>query len=112
MREPVRLCLNDLHRQRVCNEVLRLARMPDGSTQYLCQRCNWREAGRCWQCGEPRTNDLRVGVFCAPCGVASRKAACKRWHQDAREQKRAYDAARWANGTAQPNRPRRAKDAK
>ena len=112
MRDPIRLCLNTLHRGRECNELLRLARMPDGSVRYLCQRCNWREAGRCWQCGATRTNHPKMGVFCDPCGHANQLANCRKWHHANKAAKRQYDAQRWADGTAQPernpNRPRAA----
>ena len=104
MREPVRLCLNDLHRGRRCNELLRLARMPDGSTQYLCQRCNWREAGRCWQCGQPRTNHPKMGVFCDPCGRQNQLNNCRLWHQRNKDAKKRYDAARWRDGTVPAQR--------
>lgn len=100
------LCQNELRPGRICHELLRLARMPDGSTRMLCQRCNWREAGRCWQCGGVRQNDLKLGLYCPACARVIRYRQNREWVQRNPEKKRAYDAKRWASGQAQPARPR------
>lgn len=85
MPDRVSLCNNTWGRGHVCNELLRLARMPDGSTKLLCQRCNWREAGRCWQCGQPRQNHAVHGVYCNPCAKASATASMKAAEKRSRE---------------------------
>jgi predicted amidophosphoribosyltransferase len=82
----------------MCNELLRLVKLPSGRTVRTCLRCAWRDAGLCYQCGKPRTNDPQRGVMCEACRVASLTAANKRAREKppAVEQRRAYDAVRYA----------------
>lgn len=94
----VMLCNQKVPSRGTCNELLRAVKLPSGRTSWTCFRCSWRDDGLCYQCGKPRTNDPQRGVMCEACRVASLTAANKRAREKpaAVEQRRAYDAARYA----------------
>lgn len=113
-------------RGRTCRKVMRVTTDQFGRVHYHCQHCAWQYAGRCWQCGVVRNNDLKHGVYCDACrldrrrksslscladpGVRNRKNAQtrRRWRTDPamRARKRAARAA-WAQ--ANPDKVRRHK---
>ena len=99
-------CPNSLGTRGPCNERLRVAVQPGGVVQYRCLRCEARAAGRCWNCGKPRTNDLVRGLFCTPCGVASRRLSQQRSElaPERKRQRAAYDRARWRDPVKGPKK--------
>lgn len=90
-------CDNPVGNRGPCNEPLRVSTDGNGAVRARCLRCEARAAGRCWNCGKPRTNDLSRGVFCEPCGRAAFRLAQKRT-ESSPERKKArkdYDRKRW-----------------
>lgn len=70
-------CDNQVSSIGPCNTPLTVTTNGFGKVLTSCPRCTARAAGRCWQCGKPRTNHPEFGVYCEPC----RKAAAKRTYQ-------------------------------
>lgn len=90
-------CDNSLGSRGPCNEVLRSYTDGHGTVHYQCVRCEAREAGRCWNCGKPRTNHLKLGVFCAPCGHAAFRMSQRRSDNSPErvQHRKRYDRQRW-----------------
>ena len=38
-----------------------------GRVHWICHRCVWRAAGRCWQCGRPREKPGPRAAYCRRC---------------------------------------------
>lgn len=95
-------CTNSLGKRGPCGEVLRVETNDLGAVRYRCIRCEARAKGRCWNCGKPRDNDLKRGVFCKPCGFASYRIAQIRSESSPERQKvrREYDRKRWKDPEA------------
>ena len=68
-------CTNPLGSNRVCGWTMMPVRLPTGRTALVCSRCKWREAGRCWECGQPRENRSAQAVYCADCAAARIRAS-------------------------------------
>lgn len=90
-------CDNSLGRRGPCNDRMSVEVGAFGAVRYRCLRCEARAAGRCWNCGKPRTNDPKIGVFCDPCGRAAFRAAQRRSNASPERKKarKAYDRKRW-----------------
>ena len=69
-----------------CNTPLTVTVTTFGRTITRCHRCEWRAAGRCWHCGQPRTNHPTIGVYCAACRTTVCKAAYQ-WKRRSDESK-------------------------
>lgn len=81
----VRLCPNTIPGRHYCNELLTL----DGQ----CRRCAWHQAGRCYQCGEPRQKLTKL--FCDHCAADSLRRSNDRSRAGRIVARRAYDRARY-----------------
>lgn len=99
MPDRIPICANELTKGRTCNELLRVYTGQDGRTRYVCPRCTWREAGRCWNCGEPRTNHPRLGLYCTACARTIHYQNCKKWRDQHPERLKEYNRRRWPDGT-------------
>ncbi len=93
-------------RKEPCHAPMRETLDALGRVRWVCVRCAARLAGRCWQCGRPRTNDRARGVYCGPCGYAAYRTAQRRSEaQECRKKKRArYDAKRWRDADVRAKR--------
>lgn len=76
-----------------CNTPLTITTNSFGRTVASCHRCAWRHAGRCWQCGAPRTNHPVIGLYCASCRALVTKESC-RWTRRTDESKARSEASR------------------
>ena len=90
-------CDNSLGRRGPCNNPLTVRTDGNGTVVARCVRCDARAAGRCWNCGKPRTNDLQRGVFCTPCGKAAFRISQRRTESspERAKKRKAYDRKRW-----------------
>ena len=101
-------CDNVLPNRGICGEALQPVRFASGMTSYRCLRCAAREAGRCWSCGEPRTNHPEIGSFCRDCAKRSILASNARGAAttEAKAKRKAYDRRRYlerqTGGVCQP----------
>lgn len=89
-------CQTPISSRGPCNTRLTITTNGLGRTVTQCHRCAWRHAGRCWQCGAPRTNHLQFGVYCEPCrkAVAKEANAYKRRTDESKAKASAYWKAR------------------
>lgn len=92
------LCDNLLPGRRTCGHLKQFTQR-HGRWTTICQRCAWREAGRCWQCSGPRTNHPVMGLYCDDCAKARTYAVNQRWHDLNADRVLAYHRRRWADGT-------------
>lgn len=60
-------CDTKLSRTTVCGQPMREQIDQIGRVRWTCQRCTWRKAGQCWQCGKPRESTDYRAVFCHRC---------------------------------------------
>jgi hypothetical protein len=82
---------------RTCRQSLVVWTDAIGAVHTRCARCEARAAGRCWQCGKPRTNHPRFGIYCERCSKAAQRIAQRRYETSVKGKavKAQYDAARW-----------------
>lgn len=92
-----RRCVNTLSHGQICDTPVTRMRTEMGQTIMVCIRCRWRDEGRCWECGAPRTNDPVLGIRCASCAAKSiaRSNQIARNTERAKAARKAYDAARY-----------------
>jgi hypothetical protein len=92
-----RQCDNVLPNRGMCGEALQPIRFASGMTFYRCLRCAAREAGKCWSCGQTRTNHPELGSFCRDCAKKAVLASNARGAAtpEAKAKRKAYDRRRY-----------------